>query len=356
MVKKGPMASHMHRMGYSFQMTYNSNTKVLCPSDRGYVIISLMLILIPSGLSYLCIWLSDPVLVDFHLKIILSAVFSFFLFLCLFYLFRVMLSDPGILPSIYENSGIPSTERKRADNVREYYAEYLSKDDLKFAMDFKGVTDPTAQFFDFNKFKYLRMHYDDSENLIVDKKKKHNKLSYCDTCEHLRPPRAFHCAQCGVCVEVHDHHCPFVGNCIGYRNLKFFIAFLFWTSMLAFAILSLNIGLMVVCYEQMNDENQILYSATAKCLVSYSAVVGLGLFWFWMYQTFNLGIRNMTSNEDIRHRWNGHIRNKKATKFFRNRAGCCGRLKYILCADMTTIHGPSKLELYVEYVELYYKI
>ena len=52
------------------------------------------------------------------------------------------------------------------------------------------------------------------------------KLSYCTTCRLMRPPRAFHCNDCGRCVEIHDHHCPWVGTCIGYRNARYFSYFL----------------------------------------------------------------------------------------------------------------------------------
>lgn len=60
---------------------------------------------------------------------------------------------------------------------------------------------------------------------------KHNKLSYCSTCKLLRPPRAFHCSDCDVCVAMHDHHCPWVGTCIGHRNARYFISFLFACSL-----------------------------------------------------------------------------------------------------------------------------
>ena len=49
---------------------------------------------------------------------------------------------------------------------------------------------------------------------------------YCARCELHRPPGAKHCDSCGVCVRAADHHCGFIGNCVGEGNARFFHALL----------------------------------------------------------------------------------------------------------------------------------
>jgi hypothetical protein len=57
----------------------------------------------------------------------------------------------------------------------------------------------------------------------------------------VRPPTAKHCTACGTCVELLDHHCMWVGKCVGKKNYVAFRVFTgsltlqFWFVLLATA-------------------------------------------------------------------------------------------------------------------------
>lgn len=55
------------------------------------------------------------------------------------------------------------------------------------------------------------------------------ELWFCQACNHYCPIRASHCKICKKCVLRKDHHCFFLGVCIGMHNNLFFIIFLILT-------------------------------------------------------------------------------------------------------------------------------
>jgi len=56
----------------------------------------------------------------------------------------------------------------------------------------------------------------------------------CRRCQAFKPPRAHHCSICKRCIIKMDHHCPWVNNCVGIGNHKYFLLFIFYTSLSCF--------------------------------------------------------------------------------------------------------------------------
>ena len=68
-----------------------------------------------------------------------------------------------------------------------------------------------------------------------------SKLKFCETCNVFRPLRTSHCHDCNNCVLGFDHHCKWLGTCIGKRNYSFFFIFVLFTMVYSTLILVLSI-------------------------------------------------------------------------------------------------------------------
>lgn len=64
----------------------------------------------------------------------------------------------------------------------------------------------------------------------------YKRKRYCLICNAFKPERSHHCSVCNVCVLNMDHHCPWVDNCIGFYNRKFFMQLLFYVCFLTIYI------------------------------------------------------------------------------------------------------------------------
>jgi DHHC palmitoyltransferase len=54
-----------------------------------------------------------------------------------------------------------------------------------------------------------------------------NDSRWCEICSiyQLENLRIRHCPDCNVCIMGLDHHCPWMGKCVGRKNMKWFVLF-----------------------------------------------------------------------------------------------------------------------------------
>lgn len=169
-------------------------------------------------------------------------------------------------------------------------------------------------------------------------------VKFCPTCKIYRDSRAKHCRYCDNCVEKFDHHCPWIGTCVGSRNYRHFVGFILFTialSMFSVVVCGVNIA------RRFQTTNFFVYEAFLNSvgsivLIVVTFIVFLSLLPLVIYH-IQLITSNETTNENIRRAW---IAEKNPYD-----QGCRRNFYEVFCTQVV----PSKFVQVAEDAQLYRK-
>ena len=183
----------------------------------------------------------------------------------------------------------------------------------------------------------ILLRFELESNILEDRK--HSRIfqlgfireyKYCGSCKIIRPGRSTHCGDCDNCVEKFDHHCPWIGGCVGKRNYKYFYFFLLALNfliiyMIIFCIFHISDMISTENKNNQNIKNNIAAFALSKVIISLYIIIYCGLVMIFVTGLFlyhsKLILKNATTKEDLKHFWanpqgNPYTRKSKIINIF----------------------------------------
>lgn len=156
----------------------------------------------------------------------------FFMLVCILAIwshYKASITDPGMIthyinPYVVEfYINIHEIPIKRAEKFNKTYGSMLFD-----KMDGEEELKEEEEESDYDEQEYEPVTSIPDENMQKISQDYQIELKRCDKCFVVRTPRVHHCSVCKGCVMKMDHHCPWINNCVGQFNQKFFIQFCYY--------------------------------------------------------------------------------------------------------------------------------
>ena len=183
---------------------------------------------------------------------------------------------------------ILKNEKKRLEDVYLYYLinekandENACSNVTNISINTESASITTNDIDNSKEVTYIDEHI----NINDTSEKDNSVLHFCKQCKSYKPLRAHHCSICKVCVLKMDHHCPWINNCVGQNNNRYFLLFI--THMLFTALFNLILGL-IIFYDSEYVKLYIVKSNNYTkfnfylVLLSVASILTIFLFaWYW---------------------------------------------------------------------------
>jgi palmitoyltransferase len=136
------------------------------------------------------------------------------------------------------------------------------------------------------------------------------RRKYCLICHTFKPERCHHCSTCGKCVLNMDHHCPWLSNCVGFFNRKYFfqlICYTWITLLLALIVTIYPLVRMIIMLSSGGLRSPFDLADFVFCCISFvfTCVLFVTLTNFIAFH-WNLIERNSTTLENLEEMRSGH--------------------------------------------------
>lgn len=102
-------------------------------------------------------------------------------------------------------------------------------------------------------------------------------IRFCHICKIIKPDRCHHCSVCDQCILKMDHHCPWVNNCVGYRNYKFFVLFLMYALLFCLYVAVTTLPFFIQFWKEISSNSaarfHILFLFLAAAMFAISVTI-----------------------------------------------------------------------------------
>lgn len=148
-----------------------------------------------------------------------------------------------------------------------------------------------------------------------------NECKSCSKCYRIRSARTHHCSICKNCIVKMDHHCPWIYNCVGYGNYKYFYLFLLHLTIVdAFYVLSSLDPLSYSLNVKEGEASALPLSTRSWVILTVvlAFAMGVAVLGFLAFHTY-LILNNLTTIEFLQGRSRADHKLRSRGKFSRNR-------------------------------------